>query len=198
MQSRPTCRQHNPCDQRGGHIAWLGGTSGESAAETKGVRMRHSKTSLLNHLVGTLQKPLWDHEPERFCSLEVYDQFELRRLLDRQVGGLRSLEYPVHVRGSPPNTLAVTCSVRHETTSLHILLQQIHRRQAVLCCERDYACALGKEYRTTQHDQCVRPVSHHCGEGTVEIARSAHIQHLQLHVHRTPGGFFLLFLECVG
>src|SRR5262249_4878636 len=47
---------------------------------------------LFDHLVGNVQQTKWHSEPKRFSGLEVDDQIELRRLLDRQVGRFFALE----------------------------------------------------------------------------------------------------------
>jgi hypothetical protein len=46
-------------------------------------------SSLFDHVVGAQQKRFRDRQPECFRDLEVDDQLEFRRLLDRQVGRLR-------------------------------------------------------------------------------------------------------------
>ena len=48
-------------------------------------------TALFDHLVGASEECGRDIEAERFGGLEVHHQFELGRLFDRQVGGLRTL-----------------------------------------------------------------------------------------------------------
>jgi hypothetical protein len=53
----------------------------------------------LDQLVGTLQQGRWDRQPERLRGLEIDHQLELRRLLDREVRRVRSLQDPVHVLG---------------------------------------------------------------------------------------------------
>src|SRR6266481_1004650 len=45
-----------------------------------------------DYLVGTAEQREWDGETERLCGLEVYNQLDLRRLHDRQVGRLLALE----------------------------------------------------------------------------------------------------------
>ena len=55
--------------------------------------------ALLDDLVRAHQERLRDREAERLRGLEVDDQLELGRLLDRQVGGLGALEDLVHVSG---------------------------------------------------------------------------------------------------
>src|SRR5262249_51604361 len=47
---------------------------------------------LFDHLVGDVQQTKWHSEPKRFGGLEVDDQIELRRLLDRQVGRFFALK----------------------------------------------------------------------------------------------------------
>ena len=41
--------------------------------------------ALLDHLIGPSQQGRWNVDAERLRSLEVHHQFELGRLLDRQV-----------------------------------------------------------------------------------------------------------------
>src|SRR6266567_6881624 len=47
---------------------------------------------LFDPLVRAAQQREWDGEAERFGSLEVYDQLDFRRLLDRQITRLLSLK----------------------------------------------------------------------------------------------------------
>jgi hypothetical protein len=60
------------------------------------------QTFLFDHLVGELLKLQWDIEAERLCSLEIYDQLEFGRLLNRQIGGYGPPDDFVGVHRSPP------------------------------------------------------------------------------------------------
>src|SRR5215471_2449735 len=51
---------------------------------------------LLDHLVGSKEKGLRDRQAQRLGSLEIDRKLERRRLLYREVTGLRTLQNPVH------------------------------------------------------------------------------------------------------
>src|SRR3972149_10154612 len=60
-------------------------------------------TTSVNDLIRPRQHRGWKREAESSRGLQVDDQFELGRLLHRQIAGLGALEDSVHiVRGSPP------------------------------------------------------------------------------------------------
>src|SRR5688572_10886197 len=51
----------------------------------------------LDHLIGSQQHRLRDRHAERACDLLIDHELELRRLLNRQIGGLRAFQNTVHV-----------------------------------------------------------------------------------------------------
>ena len=59
----------------------------------------------VDHLAGLQQDRLWDAQAERLRSRKIDNQFQLTRLLDGEVGGLRAAEYLVHERGSQAKDL---------------------------------------------------------------------------------------------
>src|SRR6266851_1189428 len=69
-------------------------------------------SSLLDHLIRPQQERLGDREAEGLGGLEVDDQLERRRLLDRQVARLRTLEDLVDVGGSTPKVCPQAGTVR--------------------------------------------------------------------------------------
>src|SRR5437867_11099417 len=53
----------------------------------------------VNDLIRALQERLRDRQPDRLRGSDIYEQLELRGLLDREVAGFRGLEDLVHVGG---------------------------------------------------------------------------------------------------
>src|SRR5215470_9046994 len=53
--------------------------------------------SLFDHLIRPRKQVRWNCETDLPCGFEIDDQLELRRLLNRQIGGLGSLQGFVHV-----------------------------------------------------------------------------------------------------
>src|SRR5262249_9724877 len=82
----------------------------------------------LNELVGSQQKRLRDRQAERLRCLEVDDQIELGRLLDRQIGGLGPLEDPINVNRRSSLHLRNIYPIGHEATRLDKDLELIDCR----------------------------------------------------------------------
>src|SRR6266498_2998510 len=59
--------------------------------------------ALLDHLVRSRQNVGRNREADLLGGLQVDDELELRRLLHRQIGGLGSLQYLVHIRTARRN-----------------------------------------------------------------------------------------------
>src|SRR5712664_826601 len=78
-------------------------------------------TALYDHLVGAGEQCRWHNDVKRLCGLQIDHQFELGRLFDRQVGGLRTLENLVDENGGPTIKVSVISSVGQEEARLCIL-----------------------------------------------------------------------------
>jgi len=61
------------------------------------------RTSLLDHLVGAAEQRDWEGEAKRLSHIEIEDQLDFRRLLDRQFGRLGTLEDLLTAAFRPPS-----------------------------------------------------------------------------------------------
>ena len=66
-----------------------------------------------NHLICLFKNSVWNCQTDLFCRLEISDEFELRCLLHRQVGRLRSLENLVNVMGGLTVLVVVVRPIGH-------------------------------------------------------------------------------------
>ena len=108
----------------------------------------------LDDFVGPCQQRRRDRQAEGLGGPEVYDQLELRGLLDGQVAGLRALENLVHLTGQSPDAFAVKLAVfglvavYHDFIIMHRkpagaqpLFMVIRLKQGVRQCRPAGACS---------------------------------------------------------
>src|SRR5262245_27369370 len=125
----------------------------------------HTRPPSVNDLVRALQERWRDRQPDRLRGAEIYDQLELRRLLDGEVGWFGALEDPVHIGGRAPFQVKIVCTIAHETTDLRVLPQPIYRWQPPLRCELCDLPSLISEYGIRDYQKCARPLPGHRREG---------------------------------
>ncbi|MGC1745876.1 MAG: hypothetical protein WA754_25440 [Pseudolabrys sp.] len=94
---------------------------------------------------------------ERLGRLEVDDQLELGRLLDRDVTRFRAAQNFVDILGCAAEQVRNARPVRHETSRIDVFPQAVHRRQS--CAQRQDidANAVGVGERVGAHVQRLRP-----------------------------------------
>src|SRR5437667_270799 len=100
----------------------------------------------LNNLVRPLQQRLGDREPERLRGLQVDDQFEPRRLLNRKIRWLGTLQDPVDEGGGARLKTGRICVIGHQATGIDHGSVRVQPRQFVLGREVDHSLALSYEY----------------------------------------------------
>src|SRR6266850_7458581 len=74
----------------------------------------------LDHLICPLPERRRDREAEGLGGLEVDNQIELGRLLDRKIGGLRTFANLGHIRGGMSDNVCETRPVRHKSPLVHV------------------------------------------------------------------------------
>jgi hypothetical protein len=86
---------------------------------------------LFDHLVGGYLQALRHREAKRLGGFEVDDQFEFRRLLDGQIGRLRSSEHFRDVLGRHRSHFAEIGAIGDETTGIDRFTERIQAGQAL-------------------------------------------------------------------
>src|SRR3984893_18401487 len=74
------------------------------AVSHKRTHALQQRTSLLDHLVGAAEQRDWEGEAKRLSHIEIEDQLDFRRLLDRQFGRLGTLEDLLTAALRPPSS----------------------------------------------------------------------------------------------
>src|SRR5262245_26569694 len=95
-----------------------------------------SEPRLLDHLICSGKQTLRDGETEQFRRFEINDQFELRRLLYRQIGWLLALEDAASVYTELAEVAGRISAVSHQTTSSDVFAKLEHCGYAVANCQR--------------------------------------------------------------
>src|SRR5204862_8026735 len=96
---------------------------------TSSERANNMATSILfDHLVAASQQCRWQNDPKRLCGFQIDDQFELGRLFDWHIGGLRPAKNLVDEIACTPEHIRRAGPVRRQAARLNILSKAVHRR----------------------------------------------------------------------
>src|SRR5262245_25125543 len=93
----------------------------QGAAGRSSQKQPMADTTSPDYLIGAQQDRLGDRDSERLSSLEIHNEFELRRLLDRQVAWLCPLECLIDVAGRPTKQIAGIPPIKDETAFVNVL-----------------------------------------------------------------------------
>src|SRR5262245_52852889 len=89
------------------------------------------------HLVGEQLHRAWDRQSERLGGLQIDDQLELDRTLDRKIGRLVALENPPGIDARSAKRIRNVVTVTHQAAVGGILAKSINRRNRMARRERN-------------------------------------------------------------
>src|SRR5205814_2242935 len=85
-------------------------------------------SKLLDHLAGEQRR--WNDQAKDLCRLQIDDEFNLRRLLNREVPRLLTLQDPSGVNSGLTVSIGIARSIAHQATTVGELSQFGYRRQS--------------------------------------------------------------------
>src|SRR5215475_10336665 len=95
------------------------------------IRLSQQHSCSFDHLVGAGEKRFRNGQSKGLCSLEVYDQLEFGRQLNRQVRGIRTLENEIDIRCCAPEQIRRIVAERYQASALREVAIAVNRREAV-------------------------------------------------------------------
>src|SRR5262249_28620211 len=114
-----------------------------------------SYSPLFDHLIRPRQHIRRNCQADLLRGLEIDDQLELLRLLDREISGLCAFQNLVHIRSSAPEQIVNVWAVGHEPPVFHIFWSVVCRWKPVLYREVCELCSLRSEYAARQQEDSV-------------------------------------------
>src|SRR5262249_15581331 len=139
---------------------------------------------LFDHVVGKLLELCGHLEAQSFSGLQIDNQLEFGRLLDRQFRGLGALENFVYVWGGLASQISEIGAVRHQPTQLCALSCSVDGRQSLFRYDTYNPAVLGKQHRAGKHTQCISTVCGNARKCSGDFLRAVCRYKLKLHTQR--------------
>src|SRR4029453_2121077 len=140
------------------------------------LRLAHS----LDHLVGKRDQLVRHREAEHPGCLGVDDELKLRRLQDRQVHRLGTLENAPGIDAGLTIDVCQIGSVAHQPARFGEVARRICRGHRVARCQIDQLDAPTEEEGVGTDEKSVGTLAHQSSEGGVDLAAAAGIEDLSL------------------
>src|SRR5215471_21097909 len=99
----------------------------------------------LDDVIGSEQQRLRDGETDLLGRLEIDDELELRRLLDRNIAGLGTFQNLVHIHGGAPVQVGNVHAVRHKNAGFYKITLVVHDGELLLYRKFCNLCSLRTE-----------------------------------------------------
>src|SRR5262249_9481983 len=165
-----------------------GQNSFATISATIGCEESQQGSRLFDDLVGAGDQRRWHVEIEQTGCLGVDDQLEPGRLQYRQVWGLGALEDLAGIDADLPVHLWEEGSVAHQPADLGIVAQRINRRNRIAHREQGKLNAPAVEESVAADKKGVELLARKRGEGRINLAARAGIEHVDLQPGRAAPG----------
>src|SRR5260221_13764454 len=142
---------------------------------------RRTWRELLDHLVGAAEDRRRNGEAERLGGVQIDDQFENGRLLDRQVGGPGALEDRSGINADLSIGRRKARAIADQAAGRSVFTDPIDRRNGMACCQRHDLLAPAVDEWFGGDDERVGGALDEGGEGGVYFAFGAGVQDGELH-----------------
>src|SRR5260370_14632066 len=135
------------------------------------TRAAQQTATSFDHLVGAAEQCGQHGEAECLRCLEIDDQFEFGRLLDRQVGRSGTLEDAIKIRGRAKVKISQINSVGNEAPGRNEQTERIDCGQPVLGRQCDNQITMSKVEDVGKYDEACIPVAAKRGYGAFNACR---------------------------
>src|SRR5215471_624158 len=124
-----------------------------------------------NHPIRPRQHGGWNRDANLLCRFQIDDELKLRRLLYRQIGGLRTFQDLVNISGSTLEQVGIAWGIGQQPPVLHILWLPVYCWQPALYRAVCNLFSMSIEDGTHQHEHCVSTLLACGSERSLNILR---------------------------
>src|SRR5262245_27438231 len=142
-----------------------------------------------DHFVGADEKRFRKGQSECLCSLEVYDQLEFGRQLNRQIGGVRTLENEIDICCCAPEQIRRIVSERYQASALREVAIAVNSREAVSDGQCDDELAVSQRHAVRRDNNAAARLGGECGDALLDIGRISNSEGGQLYSERRGSCF---------
>src|SRR5262245_41287256 len=146
-----------------------------------------------NDLIRSRQHVRWERNADLLGGFQIDDELKLRRLLDRQVGGLGTLQNFVNVVRNASVAGHHVRSVVHQSTGLDRFFAAVHHRQSALYRKANDPFMETSKYDAPKQVECIGALLIECGDYFLQIVCASYFPRLNSQTQRTSGRWDIIF-----